>query len=137
MDQTSLSVPVATRFHTAVPRSRHQRRRLPLTAAVTAANTADAPMFAAVLDVPLIRTPSGRRRRRPATVDAVHGASGLHGEDVDPLPRRVAVEVELTRKTAARLREAWTRPRVFSGKAEALTSYMVMTTFPWACPSPR
>jgi hypothetical protein len=37
--------------------------------------------------------------------------SGLYGEDVDPLPRRVAVEVELTRKTAARLREAWTRPR--------------------------
>jgi hypothetical protein len=36
---------------------------------------------------------------------------GLYGEDVDPLPRRVAVEVELTRKTAARLREAWTRPR--------------------------
>jgi hypothetical protein len=37
--------------------------------------------------------------------------SGLYGEDVDPLPRRVAVEVELTRKSAARLREAWTRPR--------------------------
>jgi hypothetical protein len=38
-------------------------------------------------------------------------SSGLYGEDVDPLPRRVAVEVELTRKGAARLREAWTRPR--------------------------
>jgi hypothetical protein len=37
--------------------------------------------------------------------------SGLYGEDVDPLPRRVAVEVELTRKSAARLREAWMRPR--------------------------
>jgi hypothetical protein len=37
--------------------------------------------------------------------------SGLYGEDVDPLPRRVAVEVELTRKGAARLRESWTRPR--------------------------
>jgi len=37
--------------------------------------------------------------------------SGLYGEDVDPLPKRVAVEVELTRKGAARLREAWTRPR--------------------------
>jgi hypothetical protein len=37
--------------------------------------------------------------------------SGLYGEDVDPLPKRVAVEVELTRKAAARLREAWTRPR--------------------------
>ena len=39
------------------------------------------------------------------------GGAGLYGEDVDPLPRRVAVEVELTRKTAARLRERWTRPR--------------------------
>jgi hypothetical protein len=38
-------------------------------------------------------------------------SSGLYGEDVDPLPKRVAVEVELTRKGAARLREAWTRPR--------------------------
>jgi hypothetical protein len=37
--------------------------------------------------------------------------AGLYGEDVDPLPRRVAVEVELTRKGAARLRESWTRPR--------------------------
>ena len=37
--------------------------------------------------------------------------AGLYGEDVDPLPKRVAVEVELTRKGAARLREAWTRPR--------------------------
>jgi hypothetical protein len=37
--------------------------------------------------------------------------TGLYGEDVDPLPKRVAVEVELTRKGAARLREAWTRPR--------------------------
>jgi hypothetical protein len=36
---------------------------------------------------------------------------GLYGEDVDPLPKRVAFEVELTRKGAARLREAWTRPR--------------------------
>jgi hypothetical protein len=44
----------------------------------------------------------------PADLEA---GSGLYGEDVDPLPRRVAVEVELTRKGAARLREAWTRPR--------------------------
>jgi hypothetical protein len=36
---------------------------------------------------------------------------GLYGEHVDPLPKRVAFEVELTRKAAARLREAWTRPR--------------------------
>jgi hypothetical protein len=43
--------------------------------------------------------------------DPEAAGAGLYGEDVDPLPRRVAVEVELTRKGAARLREAWTRPR--------------------------
>jgi hypothetical protein len=41
----------------------------------------------------------------------LEAGSGLYGEDVDPLPKRIAVEVELTRKGAARLREAWTRPR--------------------------
>jgi hypothetical protein len=46
----------------------------------------------------------------PEDPDTIAG-SGLYGEDVDPLPKRVAVEVELTRKAAARLREAWTRPR--------------------------
>jgi len=46
----------------------------------------------------------------PDDPEAAAGA-GLYGEDVDPLPKRVAVEVELTRKSAARLREAWTRPR--------------------------
>jgi hypothetical protein len=47
----------------------------------------------------------------PDTPTPDGGGAGLYGEDVDPLPRRVAVEVELTRKTAARLRERWTRPR--------------------------
>jgi hypothetical protein len=46
----------------------------------------------------------------PDAPDLAAGA-GLYGEDVDPLPKRIAVEVELTRKGAARLREAWTRPR--------------------------
>ena len=46
----------------------------------------------------------------PDNPEAAAGA-GLYGEDVDPLPKRVAVEVELTRKGAARLREAWMRPR--------------------------
>jgi IS5 family transposase len=41
---------------------------------ITAANVADTTMFAAVLeDVPPIRTPSGRRRRRPDKVDADKG----------------------------------------------------------------
>jgi transposase len=47
---------------------------LPLTAAVTAANVNDTSMFEAVLeDVPPVRTPSGRRRTRPGTVDADKG----------------------------------------------------------------
>jgi len=41
---------------------------------VTAANVNDTSMFEAVLDdVPPVRTPSGRRRRRPGTVDADKG----------------------------------------------------------------
>jgi len=47
---------------------------LPLTVLVTAANVADTTMFAALLDdVPPIRTPSGRRRTRPAAVHADKG----------------------------------------------------------------
>ncbi len=38
-------------------------------------------------------------------------STGLYGQDVDPLPKRVAIEVELTRKAAGRLRESWQRPR--------------------------
>jgi transposase len=45
--------------------------RLPLTAAVTAANVNDTTMFQAVMDdVPPIRTPSRRRRTRPGKVHA-------------------------------------------------------------------
>ena len=43
--------------------------------------------------------------------DPVAAGTGLYGQDVDPLPKRVAVEVELTRKHSARLRESWQRPR--------------------------
>jgi transposase len=47
---------------------------LPLTAAVTAANTGDTIVFQALLDdVPPIRTPAGRRRTRPAKVHADKG----------------------------------------------------------------
>jgi hypothetical protein len=47
---------------------------LPPAAAVTAANVNDTLTFAAVLDdVPPVRTPSGRRRTRPGTVDADKG----------------------------------------------------------------
>jgi transposase len=47
---------------------------LPLTAAVTAANLADVTMLAAVVDdIPPVRTPSGRRRWRPAKIHADKG----------------------------------------------------------------
>jgi transposase len=47
---------------------------LPLTTAVTAANTGDTTVFQAVLDdVPPIRTPAGQRRRRPGKVHADKG----------------------------------------------------------------
>jgi hypothetical protein len=47
---------------------------LPLTVAVTAANVADVTMLAAVVDdIPPVRTPSGRRRTRPAKVHADKG----------------------------------------------------------------
>jgi transposase len=44
---------------------------LPLAVVVSAANANDATMFEAVLDdIPAVRMPSGRRRRRPAKVHA-------------------------------------------------------------------
>ena len=47
---------------------------LPLAAVVTAANVTDTTMFQAVLDdIPPVRTRSGRRRSRPAKVDADKG----------------------------------------------------------------
>jgi IS5 family transposase len=47
---------------------------LPLTAVVTAANVNDITMFQAVVDdIPLIRTPSGRRRCRPGKLHADKG----------------------------------------------------------------
>jgi IS5 family transposase len=47
---------------------------LPLTAVVTAANINDTTMLQSLLDdVPAVRSPSGRRRRRPAKVHADKG----------------------------------------------------------------
>ena len=47
---------------------------LPLTAVVTAANVNDTSLFQAVVeDIPPIRTPSGRRRRRPGKLHADKG----------------------------------------------------------------
>jgi hypothetical protein len=44
---------------------------LPISVVLSAANANDVTMFEAVLDdIPAIRMPSGRRRRRPGTVHA-------------------------------------------------------------------
>jgi Transposase DDE domain len=49
-------------------------RGLPLTAAVTAANVPDVTMLQAMVDdIPPVRTPSGRRCRRPGKLDADKG----------------------------------------------------------------
>jgi len=47
----------------------------------------------------------------PEDSDPRPAGRGLYGEEVDRLPPRVAVEVELTRKSKARLRDALKRPR--------------------------
>jgi hypothetical protein len=47
----------------------------------------------------------------PTAPDPEQTGTGLYGQDVDPLPKRIAIEVELTRKAAARLRDPWQRPR--------------------------
>jgi hypothetical protein len=63
-----------------------------------------------------LRQEAGKRHLPDGAVELpddadLEAGTGLYGQDVDPLPKRVAVEVELTRKSAARLRERWTRPR--------------------------
>jgi transposase len=90
--------------------------RLPLTAAVTAANVADTTMFAGVLDdVPAVRTPSGRRRTRPAAVhadkayDSAANRAWLRRRGIRPRIARRGVE------SSARLgRQRWKVERVLS-----------------------
>ena len=51
---------------------------LPLSVLVTGANTNDSLVFEALLDdIPAVRTPAGRRRRRP---EKVHGDKGVRHE---------------------------------------------------------
>jgi transposase len=72
---------------------------LPLTVVVTAANLTDTTVFAALLDdVPPIRTPSGRRRTRPAAVhadkayDSAANWAWLHRHGIRPRIARRGVE---------------------------------------------
>jgi transposase len=89
---------------------------LPLTAAVTAANVADTTMFAAVLDdVPPVRTPSGRRRTRPA---AVHADKGYDSAANRTWLRRRGIRSRIARRgmeSSARLgRQRWKVERALS-----------------------
>jgi transposase len=82
---------------------------LPLTAAVTAANASDTPLFAAVLDdVPPVRTPSGRRRTRPG---AVHADKGYDSAANRAWLRRRGIRPRIARRgvgSSARLgRQRW------------------------------
>lgn len=82
---------------------------LPLTVVVTAANVADTTMFAALLDdVPPIRTPSGRRRTRPA---AVHADKGYDSQANRAWLRRRGIRPRIARRgieSSARLgRHRW------------------------------
>jgi transposase len=89
---------------------------LPLTAAVTAANTGDTTMFRAVLDdVPPIRTPSGRRRSRPG---AVHADKGYDSAANRAWLRRRGITARIARRgveSSARLgRQRWKVERALS-----------------------
>jgi transposase len=89
---------------------------LPLNAAVTAANVADVTMLAAVVDdIPPVRTPSGRRRARPASLDADKGY-GSHANRA--WPRRRGIRPRIARRgveSSARLgRHRWRAERSLS-----------------------
>ena len=89
---------------------------LPLTVLVTAANVADTSMFAALLDdVPPIRTPSGRRRTRPA---AVHADKGYDSHANRAWLRRRRIRPRIARRgieSSARLgRHRWKVERALS-----------------------
>ena len=67
---------------------------------------------------------AARGRQEPGTLDAAielpedpntRAGSGLYGEDVDPLPKRVAVEVDWTRKGAAGCARPGPDPRLAAG----------------------
>jgi transposase len=89
---------------------------LPLTAAVTAANVADVTMLAAVVDdIPPVRTPSGRRRCRPAKIHADKGYDS-HANRADL--RRRGITPRIARRgieSSARLgRHRWRVERALS-----------------------
>jgi IS5 family transposase len=89
---------------------------LPLAAAVTAANVPDVTMLQAMVDdIPLIRTPSGRRRTRPA---AVHADKGYDSHANRAWLRRRGIRPRIARRgveSSARLgRQRWKVERALS-----------------------
>jgi transposase len=89
---------------------------LPLAAAVTAAGVADVTMLQAMVDdIPLIRTPSGRRRTRPG---AVHADKGYDSAANRAWLRRRRIRPRIARRwveSSARLgRQRWKVERALS-----------------------
>jgi IS5 family transposase len=89
---------------------------LPLTAAVTAANVNDTTLFQPLLeDLPAVRGPSGRRRRRPAKV---HGDKGYDSAANRAYLRRRRIKSRIARRgieSSARLgRHRWRVERSLS-----------------------
>jgi transposase len=89
---------------------------LPLTAAVTAANVSDTSMFQAVVDdVPLVRTPTGRRRTRP---DAAHADKAYDSRANRAYLRRRGIRARIARRgieSSTRLgRHRWRIERTLS-----------------------
>jgi transposase len=89
---------------------------LPLTAVVTAANVNDTTMFQAVVaDIPPVRTPAGRQRRRPAKV---HADKGYDSHTNRAYLRRRGIKARIARRqieSSARLgRHRWKVERSLS-----------------------
>jgi IS5 family transposase len=71
-------------------------RGLPLTVVVTAANVNDSTMFEAVLDdLPAVRTPLGRRRRRP---DKLHADTASDARRCRQYLRRRGITARIARR---------------------------------------
>jgi Transposase DDE domain len=95
---------------------------LPLTAVVTAANVADVTMLAAVVDdIPPVRTPSGRRRCRPAKIHADKGYDS-HTNRADL--RRRGINPRIARRDRV-LHPAGTPP--LAGGAGAVVAELLQT----------
>jgi hypothetical protein len=91
---------------------------LPLIAVVAAANVNDTTMFQAVVeDIPLVRTPSGRRRFRP---DGVHADKGYDSRANRAYLRRRGIRPRIARRGI----DSWTRLGCHRWKVERSLSWL-------------